>query len=496
MTGGGPVLSRRMGSRIPASVLRILWLITSAIFYLVLAYAVPRQQFDLLIVLLAGLFLGYAWFISPPPTPPLFQGEGSSNGKSPSSFFKGRGPGGGVAIDRFLFLSAVLFRLLLLFAVPQLSDDVYRFVWDGRLLAHGYNPYLYLPSQLLNTPIAAACGLDEWLFRRLNSPNYFTVYPPVNQALFGLGSYMAPGILPDSLVANSMWMRIPVILCEIGSLWLMTKLLRRFGKSPNLALLYGLNPLVILELTGNLHFEAVMIFFSLLATWLCMQNRLVLSAGALALAIGTKLLPLLLLPLIVRYLGWRKGIWYALLTGILTAALFTPFASVELVRNVLSSINLYFQKFEFNASVYYVLRAIGYWIKGYNAIERIGFWLSVTTTLSILWIAFRWRTVPVSVQLTATLTLYFAFATTVHAWYITTLIAASVFTQFRYPAVWSALIPLSYYTYHTQPYEENLWLTAVEYSIVVVVLIVEIRTYRKHNKKATDLPTNGFPKLS
>lgn len=470
MTAGWPVLSRQTGY-----ILRIVWLITSAISYLVLAYAVPRQQFGLLIGLLTGLFLGYA-LVLPSPTrrtapAPLPWGEGK--------------------INRFLFLSAILFRLLLLFAVPQLSDDVYRFVWDGRLLAHGYNPYLYLPSQLLNTPIAAVCGLDESLYRQLNSPNYFTVYPPVNQALFGLASYMAPGLLPDSLVANSMWMRIPIILSEIGSLWLMTRLLRRLNKDPNLALLYGLNPLVILELTGNLHFEAVMIFFALLATWLFMQKRLVLSAGALALATGTKLLPLLILPLIARHLGWRKGFWYALLTVAFTAALFAPFASVALVRNVFSSINLYFQKFEFNASVYYVLRTVGYWIKGYNAIERIGFWLSVITMLSVLWIAFRWRSVA-SIQLLATLTVYFAFATTVHPWYVTTLVAASVFTQFRYPMVWSALIPLSYFTYHAQPYRENLWLTAVEYGVVLLVGVFELLGHQRTTQNTIKTSVAGY----
>ena len=446
MTGGWPMKSRKTGSRTVQPIFRGFWLIGSAVLYLALAYAVPRTQFGLLIGLSAGLFLGYALVVS---SPARRHDEGT--------------------VDRFLFGSAIFFRLLLLFAMPQLSDDVYRFVWDGRLLAYGYNPYLYLPNQLLNTPVASVCGLDQSLFRQLNSPDYFTVYPPVNQALFGLAGWLSGG----NLLWNVVWLRVPIVLAEIGSLWLMARLLGRLGKSPNLALLYGLNPLVILELTGNLHFEAVMIFFALLAAWLFRQKRLVSSAGALALAIGTKLLPLLLLPLIVSRLGWRKGIGYAVLTGVLTAALFTPFASLELVRNVASSLNLYFQKFEFNASVYYVLRAIGYWIKGYNAIERIGFWLSVTTTLSILWIAFRRRIAPVSVQLTATLTLYFALATTVHAWYITTLVAASVFTRFRYPLVWSALIPLSYFTYQTQPYRENLWLTAVEYGLVLTAGVYE-----------------------
>ena len=438
-------------TRTSSSFLRIVWLIASAILYIVLGYTVAREQFGLLIGLLAALFTGYAFVIR--------TRRGREN-------------------NYLLFASAILFRLLLLFAMPQLSDDVYRFVWDGRLLAHGYNPYLYLPSQVLHTPIAAACGLDESLFQLLNSPNYFTVYPPVNQALFGLGAWLSP----ESLLGNVVWLRLPIVLSEMGSLWLMTKLLRRLGMNPNLALLYGLNPLVILELTGNLHFEAVMIFLALLAVWLLVDKdqfsartqslRRGLSTGALALAIGTKLLPLLLLPIVVRRLGWRSGIGYALLTGLLTAALFAPFASVELARNVFSSINLYFQKFEFNASIYYVLRAIGYWIKGYNAIERIGFWLSVTTTLSILWIAFRWRSGP-SIQVIATLTLYFAFATTVHPWYVTTLVAASVFTRFRYPLVWSALIPLSYFTYHSQPYQENLWLTAIEYGLVLLAALYQ-----------------------
>ena len=465
MTGGWLMQSQKIGIRTVQPIFRTFWLIGSAVLYLVLAYIVPRTQFGLLIGLLAGLFLGYAFVVS---SSARRHDEGT--------------------VDRFLFGSAILFHLLLLFTMPHLSDDVYRFVWDGRLLAHGYDPYLYLPNQLLNTPIAAVCGLDQSLFRQLKSPNYFTVYPPVNQALFGLAGWLSGG----NLLWNVVWLRVPIVLAEIGSLWLMAKLLRRLGKSPNLALLYGLNPLVILELTGNLHFEAVMIFFALLAAWLLKEERWATSAGALALSIGIKLLPLLLLPLIVSRLDWRKGIGYAVLTGMLTAAMFTPFASLELVRNVASSLNLYFQKFEFNASVYYILRAIGYWIKGYNAIERIGFWLSVTTTLSVLWIAFRWRTVPVSTQLVATLTIYFTFATTVHAWYITTLIAASVFTRFRYPLVWSALIPLSYFTYQTQPYRENLWLTAVEYGIVAIVMIVEIRAYRKHTEKAIGLPTNSF----
>ena len=443
------------------------WIFLSLIIYLALAYYVPRQEFGWLITGLAVLFLGYWWANTPPQPLPRREGLKPVESRSPS--LRGRGWGG--------VLPAIFFRFLLLFSIPCLSDDVYRFVWDGRLLANGFNPYLYLPSALVNTEIASLAGLDITLFQKLNSPDYFTVYPPVNQALFGLAAWLSNG----SFFWNVVWLRVPIILSEIGTLYLMMKLLRRSGRNPNLALLYGLNPLVILELTGNLHYEAVMIFFVLLAIWLLARygevtRWLVWSAGALAMGIATKLLPLLLLPLAIRHLGWRRGIAYAALTGGFTALLFLPFASVELARNVFSSVELYFQKFEFNASVYYLLREVGYWIEGYNTIARVGLGLSVATTLGILWIAFRWKNPLMAVKLLTTLTLYFALATTVHPWYISSVVAAAVFTRFRYPLVWSALIPLSYFTYHTLPYHENLWGTALEYSVVFVVIVLEIRT--------------------
>ena len=120
-----------------------------------------------------------------------------------------------------------------------------------------------------------------------------------------------------------------------------------------------------------------MIFFVLLSFWLLLQNRWVGSSAVLALGIGTKLLPLIFLPLLVRYLGWKRGLLYASVTFVFTAVLFLPFLSLDLFQNVFSSLNLYFQKFEFNASVYYLIRAAGYWLEGYNIISGAGFVLFI-----------------------------------------------------------------------------------------------------------------------
>ncbi len=434
----------------------------SAALYALLAYSIDRSQFTGLLGLYFLVVWGYSIRVRAIPD--------LTSTTSP---------------DRFFVVAAVLFRVILLLAPPHLSDDYARFAWDGRLLSHGFNPYLYLPRSLLGTDIAKAAVLDTDLFSRLNSTDYFTVYPPLNQAFFGLAAWLGG----NNLSATVIWLRVPILLAEIGTIWLLPRLLKRVGQNPNYALIYTLNPLVILELTGNIHFEAVVIFFCVWAVWLLVRavrrvGNYFPSALLFSLAVATKMLPLIGLPLLIRYLGWRKGLIYSGIVGVLTVAMFLPFASLELIQNVGSSLNLYFQKFEFNASIYYLVRKAGYWLRGYNVIQQVGPWLSLMTFLGILWLAFGRTKITIGTRLLLTLTLYFAMATTVHPWYITLVVMASVFTPFRYPLVWSALVWASYATYQREPYAENLWLTMAEYTAVLGIGLLEWWQYR--NKQQTE----------
>lgn len=425
------------------------WLILSACLYALVGYTTPREQFPMLAGFVLFLFWGYMLRI--------------------------RTLAGDPRPDRFLFLAAILFRVLLLLAPPQLSDDYFRFIWDGRLVAGGFNPYLYLPNTIVN----AVPGLDDLLLQLLNSPGYYTVYPPFNQFLFGLAAVLSP----DDIAGTVVWLRIPILLADIGSIWLMVKLLKQLGKSPDLALLYGLNPLVILEITGNLHYEGVVVFFVLLAAWLIVRKRIVLAGVAMGLAIATKLLPLMLLPLALRWLGWRSGVLFCVISLAVAGGLFFPFFSQELAHNMFSSLNLYVQKFEFNASVYYLFRWLGFRLLGYNAVALIGPMLSVVTLAGVLWLSWRRPTALAApallMRLLAILTLYFALATTVHPWYLTTLVAVAVFVPVRYPLLWSGLVMLSYAAYQVTPYHENLWFTAFSYSAVLVFAVREWQQQRE-----------------
>jgi hypothetical protein len=375
---------------------------------------------------------------------------------------------------------ALLFRLCLLLMTPNLTDDHFRFIWDGLLIANGYNPYLILPSEFIKSAETVP-GISVSLFEQLNSPDYYTVYPPICQAIFGLSAK----IFGNSILGNVVFMRFLILLAEFGSITLLYKFTRLFQSAPNLILIYALNPLVIIELTGNLHFEAFMVFFVLLAVYSLIKKRHVFSAIAIAFAIGTKLLPLILLPLLIKRIGIRKSFIYFAIVGGVLLILAAPFINGQSVSNFVSSISLYFQSFEFNASIYYLARWMGFQITGYNTIAITGIVLSVISFLVILTIIIREKSPNLRSLFTIMLlcmTVYFLFATTVHPWYLTTLVMLSVFAPYTYMLPWSLLVVLTYATYRTFPYSENLWLIAAEYLIVGGWMVYELKFRRKQKE--------------
>lgn len=375
----------------------------------------------------------------------------------------------------------MLLRGIAWFSMPQLSDDYFRFVWDGRLLAGGENPFLRTPEAWMADPRAAELGLTPELFKGLNSPAYFTIYPPVLQSIFWLGAELFP-----RSVEGHVWLMKGFVLGAEGlSLWLLPGLLRRWGRPPGLALLYALNPLVIVELSGNLHFEALMIAFLLLAArWLC-EGRLLRSALAFALAVCSKLLPLMVLPLLLRRIGWRGTFIYSALSGGLTLLLFWPLLGGEALGHLLSSVGLYFQKFEFNGGLYSLLRWAGYQARGYNMIAAIGRWTALATLLGILLFALlerkpsRQNWLP---QMLWPWLIYLGLSSIVHPWYVAPLLALCAAGPYRFPVVWSALIPLTYLTYASRPWSEHPEVLALEYCLLAGWLMWELFVVRKKTR--------------
>ncbi|MBB4078879.1 hypothetical protein GGR28_001496 [Lewinella aquimaris] len=379
---------------------------------------------------------------------------------------------GGATLPYWIALG-ILLRLALVFAFPLLSDDVYRFIWDGHLVAGGENPFVHLPAYYLETGHSVP-GLSRELFDRLNSQEYHSIYPPLAQAVFTVAAWISP----NSWYGAAVVMKLFLFLAELGSLVLLVKLLSAFALPRIRLLYYWLNPLIITEIVGNIHFEGMMICFLLLSLYLLTRSKYGGAAGAMALSIASKLLPLMLLPFLLRRL-WKRSFWVFFVTlGVVTGLLFAPllFGSGDVIGGFGGSIDLYFRKFEFNASLYYLARAYGYYELGWNQIARFGPLLARLAVGLILIVALGdrttdWKSLP-GLWLAA-FVLYLICATTVHPWYLAVPIVLTCFTRWRFPLVWSYLIMLTYTSYVDLPYRENLWLVGVEYTTVLLFFVGE-----------------------
>ncbi|MBW2960990.1 polyprenol phosphomannose-dependent alpha 1,6 mannosyltransferase MptB [Mesonia aestuariivivens] len=377
-------------------------------------------------------------------------------------------------------------RLLFLFALPNLSQDFYRFIWDGRLIVEGINPYLSTPQQWLASGKIAAIVQGEELVKGMQALNasHFTNYPPVSQFVYALAGI----VTPKNILGSVMVMRIVLIFTDVITFIFFRKLLQYLKLPLHQAFWYFLNPLVIIELTGNLHFEGLMVMFLVIAFYLLLKKKLIWAAILFGLSVSVKLLPLVLLPLFFNYFRKQEQLnIYKLITfygvNFLSVLLtFLPFLSVNLIQNFGDSVALWFNTFEFNASLYYIIRWVGFQTMGWNIISIAGKILSVIILLSVLSLAFFRKNNSCQrlfVSMLFALSIYFLCATTIHPWYVITPLAISILTRYRFILIWSVSVMLSYSAYRTNGFEEKLYLVALEYILVISVVAYEFKSTKK-----------------
>ena len=185
---------------------------------------------------------------------------------------------------------AIVFRLSILFAPPYLSDDIYRYVWDGRVQAAGINPYRYIPA----APELAQLR-DETIYPKINRKDWaHTIYPPVAQVVFFLTTRISESVT---------WMKATMLLFELVTFWAVAQLLTLLNRPRQYLLMYAWHPLVVWEFAGSGHVDAISICFIALA-FLAWQRKSDLGAGfSLACATLVKLFPIVLVPALLK--RWR-----------------------------------------------------------------------------------------------------------------------------------------------------------------------------------------------
>ncbi|MBC6998994.1 mannosyltransferase [Cytophaga sp. FL35] len=425
----------------------ILLALLSCIFYYVFAYQLIRTDFVKLITLFAALFFICLRLVR---------------------FEKWN--------LRFLAVCGVIFRLIFLMSEPNLSQDYFRFIWDGHLVSQFQNPYLLSPDVLIEQS-SKLIPNAELLHQNMGdlSAKHYSNYPPVNQLFFALAAFFGG----QSIFNSILFMRLSIILADLGILYFGRKLLKNLNQSPHLIFWYFLNPLVIIELTGNLHFEGVMLFFFVWALYLISIKKWMVAALPYAFSICVKLVPLLFLPLFLKYFGIKKSALFYTLIVMICILLFIPFYSSEFISNYSETVGLWFSNFEFNAGIYNLVKytAVQLDAKPWELIKTYGTITQVLTVLVILALTFLRKNEKLPVlagSMLWALSFYYFITPTVHPWYIIFPVLLCLFTEYRFPIIWSAAATLSYFAYSMADFQENMWLLTLEYFCVFGFMLYEI----------------------
>lgn len=428
-----------------------LFIAISCISYLIFGYAIERSNFFILIFLYVLLFAGMIYFI---------------RYQKYTHYF-----------NRLIAL-AVLFRIIFLFADPGLSDNCYRLIWDGMLLSRGFNPYIDIPANLVEHAEILKISYSYDLFELMNSKVLYSNSPPLSIYL----SFFIVLFAPPTVMGKIFLLRLVLLVFDIAIIILGIRLLEKLKQSTSLILLYALNPLVIIEVAGNLHIEVIMLFFFLLSIYFLIRGNLFASAIFFSLAVCIKLVVILFLPLYFRRLKRRKRIIYYGTVFIGIFVLFLPLLRWPAIVHYLEGIKMYFNHFEFNTGIYYLVQSITSMLNIHLPQHVYGIILWGITICTIFVTAFTLKQkswVKIFGGMLLVITVFYFLVPVVHPWYILTPLVLFMFTPYRFPLVWAFFVNFSYYAYHHIPLKENMYIITIEYIIVLSFAVYEILLYKK-----------------
>ncbi len=301
--------------------------------------------------------------------------------------------------SRWIMLMAVLARLAML--PMEHTDDMNRYLWEGRLITEGINPYLHAPDD----PNLATLAQTDPYHSAINLPHLSAAYPP-----FVLGLFAAAGS-----VWYSPWViKLMVVAFDLSSIWLILLLLRHRRLDARWALLYALNPVVLYAFAGEAHFDAIQNFF-LLAALVAFDRRrwgwMFLLAG---LAIQSKYVALVACPFLLRRDN-LKWMW----TGAVAVVLpFLPILAME-PGNVFSCLSTFSQHYAYNGSMHILLWNL---LDDQVLAARLCM-MALTTGLIVVFFLYspmlrrRFRDDPHTGMMVA-VSLLLVFSPTIHFWYL------------------------------------------------------------------------------
>ncbi len=231
-----------------------------------------------------------------------------------------------------IIIFALIFRLTLLPATP--SDDIYRYLWEGKLQLNGINPYSYPPES------SNLKHLRDSFFSGINHKHLPTIYPPLTLMMFTIADYVSHTIIS---------MKSVFLIFDVLSIFLLLRFLKVMGKDPQNVLTYAWSPLILISFAARGHCDSLQIFLVILALYLCAVKKTLRTVVSIGLAVMSKFVFIIIAPFLVQDKKLKSAVaLFAVIT-----ILYLPYVGAG--RGLFSTLFHFGTQYHFNDSAHFLI---------------------------------------------------------------------------------------------------------------------------------------------
>ena len=231
-----------------------------------------------------------------------------------------------------IIIFALMFRITLLPATP--SDDIYRYLWEGKLQLNGINPYSHPPES------SSLEYLRDGFFSDINHKHLSTIYPPLTLMVFAIADYVSHTIIS---------MKSVFLIFDILSIFILLRFLRVMGKDPLNVLTYAWSPLILISFAARGHCDSLQIFLVILALYLCAMRKNLRTVVSIGLAAMSKFIFIIIAPFLIP----GKKLRYVIVLCSVIAVLYLPYMSAG--KGLFSTLLHFGTQYHFNDSAHFLI---------------------------------------------------------------------------------------------------------------------------------------------
>lgn len=372
-----------------------------------------------------------------------------------------------------IIIISVCARFLIYLSPPTLSDDIYRYVWEGKIFSAGFNPFEFAPDNPKLEQFR-----DAEIFTGVTRKNITTIYPPVSQFIFAACARVNPTLSA---------MKMTFILFDLATIAVLILTLYRLKQNILQVAIYALNPLVIIEFAGSGHLDSAGILFLMLSLYLFIQKDNISTYITLAASFLVKFLPIFILPFIIR----KKYFTGIVIFAVIICAAYIPFLSAG--EQLFYALGVYSKQWYFNAPIYDMLL----WICNDNLLARkISLFVFVILMMGMYLWHFRQKLVPDALYMYRisffAIGIFLFLSPTLHPWYVCWIIPFLAIVPNRAWILFSGTVFLSYWVLKDYAasgvWKESPLVKAIEYMPFYFLLTYDwrknISKYLNRNSQA------------